>query len=179
MRNLLTLPPCLPPSARVDILHVSAGTRPVARLRVQNAESISEVVAWARRCGLYSLCDEDGFVAVSFCPSRVRRVMTVDRSPEQHARSLGLMLGYPWCCCRAAERIGEDQLDAWAKLMSNQHYVGIFGIINPDGYELGVTLVSHIPCSSRCVLSLKMAKILWRTLRKQNHAHNTGHALPQ
>jgi hypothetical protein len=127
---------------------------------VQLAIPVSEVEIrrFARQQGWFSVLDQEGFVVFSPSASRARRVMTVDQSAGDHTRALGLALGYPPCCARAAARVGDHELDAWAAHVAGRRTIGRFALTSPAAYRAGRALVSHVPCSPRCVASLAMAE---------------------
>lgn len=120
----------------------------------------AELRRWARRAGLYVAVDGDGFFALSSHAGSARRVLRIDARPGRHLIALGLALGYPICCCRAAARRKEEGLDAWAEAMSSRRFIGLFRLIQPIGYLTGRSSISHVPCSPRCAASLRMAQAL-------------------
>jgi hypothetical protein len=166
MKRKVRLPPWLKSSARVDLAQLGAKIRPVVRTELAVSTNHAIVRAWARRHGWFAVVDADGFLVISPSPARVRRVMTLDRSPGDHLRVVGAALGYPSCCCRAASRAGEARLDAWADKVAGRRRIGAFGVLNPSGYRDGLALLSHIPCSSACRPSLHLAIALARHLRR-------------
>ena len=151
------MPDWLKPSAAVDLIQVLVGARPTLRTELRIPASADTVRRWARGLGLYVAIDIDGFVAMSYQPGAARRLLALDRSPGDHTRQLGLLLGYPACCCRAAAFIGEASIDDWAKTASRRLYFGRFKAINPSGYREGRSLISHVPCSTSCGPSLAIA----------------------
>lgn len=159
------LPQWLPLSAQVDLRQLVTGIRRVVRLqRVQHA-SDQEMRRFARRRGWFIVFDEVGFLVLSASPAAARRVMRLDRSPGMHTHALGLALGYPPCCCRAASRYGDAALDEWARALSSRMFVGGFAATSPTGYRTGQTAISHIPCSSRCEKSGAMAYAVQKAAR--------------
>jgi hypothetical protein len=94
-----------------------------------------------------------------------RRVMALDRSPGNHTYSFGRALGYPPCCCRAAAGVGDHAIDAWAEQFRAARFYGRFRQIDPSGYREGRALISHVPCSTSCGPSLRMAEALARHIR--------------
>lgn len=152
------MPHWLKPSARLDLALVLARTRPVLRTDLRAPADLNAITKFARRYGLFAAMDRDGFVALSRRPGLGRRLLAIDATPDEHVVLLGRLLGYPPCCCRAARRVGEGELDAWAA--QPRRHIGNFKLIDPVGYGDGDGLISHIPCSAACHASLKIARRL-------------------
>lgn len=115
---------------------------------------------WATKNGLFLVSDIDNYAVVSRVPYLARMILEIDRRPQAHTYELGLKLGYPACCSRKAAQIGEKDLDLWAGEYNDTDFLGLFRMINPNGYRSGKALISHIPCSSKCKFSLMMAMTL-------------------
>lgn len=167
---LHTLPPWLKPSAAVDLLQLMASIRPAVRTELAQPADHLTVRRWARSHGWYVAMDDDGFLVLSSSPTLARRVLAIDRSPRNHTGMLGRALGYPPCCCRAADRVGEHALDSWAISVDALTFVGRFKAISPRGYLHGRSLLSHIPCSPACRLSLRMAEGVKKWRRRHPRA---------
>lgn len=148
-------PDWLPLSARTDLDQLRFGVRPAVRLLVGRRGS--ELRRWARRNGYFAAADRDGYVALSRRPSLARIVLRVDSRPGRHTVALGMLLGYPSCCSRAAARVGDEGIDRWHAAIAGRRFIGPYRLTNPDGYALGRALNSHVPCSGRCTASLSMA----------------------
>lgn len=153
------LPHWLKRSARVDLAQLLAGVRPAIRTETVGFVELEVIQRWARGFGWFVALD-DPFIALSPIPGLSRRILAIDRQPAPHALRLGLALGYPLCCCRAADRIGENNLDDWSATMGRRAFFGRFKLIDPSGYGEGLSLISHIPCSPRCAASLKQVNSL-------------------
>ena len=132
-----------------------AGRRDVIRISVGNARA--EARCWFRRYGLFVSSDADGFAAVARQPSLARRVLNVDRRPGRHTFQLGLLLGYPPCCARAAGRAGDQGIDIAASELSERYFPGPYRLTSPGKFNLGETAISHVPCSPICAPSLRQA----------------------
>jgi hypothetical protein len=161
-----SLPSWLKPSASVDLAQLYFGIRPAMRTELQRPASDAAIQRWTRRFRLFPLLDKDRFLVISRSAALSRRVLALDRRPGDHTYALGLMLGYPRCCCRAAAQVGDEALDAWSETRSKNAFYGRFKAINPHGYRDGRALISHIPCSARCLASLQMADALLQRLRR-------------
>jgi hypothetical protein len=154
------LPQWMRPSAQVDLAQLLHSIRPAMRSQVAGRLNRLEVRAWARRAGLFAVFDKDGFFSMSKSASSARRVLRIDARPGRHTTALGRALGYPLCCCLAAARRKEERLDEWARVMSSRQFIGLFRLINPNGYVAGRASISHVPCSPCCSASLRMVRAL-------------------
>jgi hypothetical protein len=150
------IPDWLPPSAITDIVLLLRDAKPAARLYVGHCGG--DLRRWARRLGLFTSIDADGYAAISRRPALARRVIDLDRRPGRHTHALGAMLGYPICCSRAAARVGDEGIDRQHEIISTRRFQGHFRAIDPSGYLLGTSRISHVPCSHRCQPSLALAK---------------------
>lgn len=156
---VLTLPlDCLPPSALVDALHLAAGLKVVLRTRLIRGADWANVSAWCNAHELVGVRDEEGYAIIGLTDSVVREALTLDMSPNPHEIALGVLLGYPPCCCRAIAEVGEAAIDAYAEATRNRNFGGDYSLINPGEYVDGRTLICHLPCSPWCDDSLKLAK---------------------
>jgi len=153
MRQLV--PNWMRPSALGDVTLLLAGAKPAIRLQV--GPHGPELRRWARRLGFFTSFDPDGYAALSRSPSAARRVIDLDRRPGRHTHALGTMLGYPSCCSRAAARAGDEGIDDLHAAFAARRLHGRFRAIDPTGYVHGGALISHVPCSPRCVASLSLA----------------------
>jgi hypothetical protein len=154
------LPLWLPQSAQVDLRQLYLGGRSAIRLHLLQRVAKEEVHRFARRHGWFAVLDDEGFVVLSANPARARWIMALDRSMGVHTHALGLALGYPPCCCRAAAVLGEAHLDRWAMHLIDSRFVGRFRLTSPKDYRGGNAWLSHIPCSTRCERSLHMVGAL-------------------
>lgn len=150
------VPDWLPPSAITDIRLLLRNAKPAARLHVGHHGG--ELRRWARRLGLFTSVDTDGYAAISRSPAVARRIIDLDRRSGRHTLALGAMLGYPACCSRAASRVGDEGIDRWHQNVSGRRFHGRFRAIDPSGYLEGTSRISHVPCSHRCKSSLTLAK---------------------
>lgn len=152
---MLRVPGWMPASAVADLAHLLAGTKPAVRIEV--GHHARELRRWARCLGLFTSSDHDGFAAVSPVAATARRVLDLDRRPGRHTLALGIMLGYPVCCSRAAAKVGDEGIDSHHQAITARRFHGRFKGIDPTGYRKGGSLLSHVPCSHRCVASLLLA----------------------
>ena len=162
--KLSDIPAGLPASFRTDLAQLDAGVRPAIRSELRACPA-RVLQAWARRRRLFPAVDGDGFFAMARRPAEARRLLRIDRLARPHLVTLGRALGYPACCCLAAARRGEEHIDEWSAEISSETFIGAFKLINPDGYAEGRALLSHVPCSPRCLPSLRMALAVQRRTR--------------
>jgi hypothetical protein len=157
----------LKPSATVDLSQLLFLIRPAMRteLRRPVAPEVVQRFAWSVR--RFSALDQNGFLVLSKSPALSQRILSLDRAPDHHTFLLGRALGYPRCCCLAAARVGDRGLDVWAAEVGAQPFHGRFKAIDPRGYRDGHALISHVPCSARCLPSLAMALELHGCLRRR------------
>lgn len=148
-------PAWLPASALTDLRQLAAGLRPAVRLSI--GRRTTELRRWARLQGYFTASDDEGYVVLSRNPAHARRTLRVDRWPGRHTAALGALLGYPPCCSRAAARVGDEGIDRLQAGVAGGAFIGLFTLIDPSGYLSGRALISHVPCSRRCVASLAMA----------------------
>lgn len=158
MRLVVHFPGWLSLSAVTDVTLVLRGRKPAARVSV--GPRGDDLRRWARRQGLFTSIDSDGFAAISRNPATARRVIDIDRRPGRHTLALGTMLGYPPCCSRAAARVGDEGIDRRHTAMVARRFHGRFRAIDPSGYTDGCSRISHVPCSTRCQPSLTMAILM-------------------
>ena len=149
------IPTWLPKSAATDLSMLVLGMKPAVRLRVGTRRT--EIRRWSRRHGLFACSDRDGYVVLSRSAMTARRTLDLDRRPGRHTVALGVMLGYPGCCSRAAARVGDEGIDALHARAVLRPYRGRFALISPERYLDGGALLSHVPCSNVCRASLALA----------------------
>ena len=172
------LPTWLRASTRVDLTQLAAGIRPVIRTQLSYRVPHDTVVLWARRYGWNTEVDDENFVVVSQSLDLCRQLLEVDRDPCDHTYQLGCLLGYPQCCCQAAERVGESNLDNWTSALVRRRFFPPFDVIDPSLYRYGRSFISHIPCSTRCLPSLNMAIDLIRRCSSSASSRGTGLRTP-
>jgi hypothetical protein len=154
------LPSWFKPSAAVDLAQLWFYIRPVIRTELAHSVDRETVRRWTRNHRFFLALDDDGFLVLSRTPCLSRRVLDLDRSSGNHTFALGRRLGYPYCCCQRAALIGDAALDSLTGGFRSADFLGRFKMISPLHYRDGHALISHIPCSPRCMPSLKMAEAL-------------------
>lgn len=159
----------LPPSAGVDFLHLVGLRKPAVRVKV-SGPGLEEVARWCATYGYAWVADEDGFCCVARKMDLAERVLEVDRRPEPHELELGLLLGYPRCCCDAVTAVGESEIDSRAVAVAAWSYEERFRLIDPSRYRQGGSLICHLPCTPACEPSLVIARRAARFVR-QHQGH--------
>lgn len=163
------LPLDLTRSSYIDFLLLLGDLKPTLRLRVTEPRIQRALEFWGKEHGYVSSANPFGYICIAKTQDIAFRLQQLDESYEAHEYEFGLLLGYPPCCCRKAAEVGERNLDAWEKTMSQD---AIFqgwpnDLIDPRGYTEGSSLISHIPCSAQCEPSLSIAKAALRIIRCQ------------
>jgi len=154
------LPPWLSASAGTDLTQLLAGAKPAARL-VAGCRT-RDTRRWARRHGLFASFDRAGYIVLSRNAATARRVLQLDGRPGRHTAGLGVLLGYPRCCCRAAARVGDEGIDRLHSRLAKRRFPGCFKLIDPSCYQVGGSVLSHVPCSPVCRASLAIARRIVR-----------------
>ena len=156
----------LPVSARVDFLHLLVAGKPAVRVKAGEA-ALGPIGRWSAANGYDHAIDDEGYCCVATGDALAQRVLEVDRRVEPHEVELGLLLGYPRCCCEMIARVGESRIDEQAVVVAGWEFEGQFRLIDPSGYRHGASLVCHLPCSPVCSASLRMARRAARFLRRR------------
>lgn len=160
VRAFESLQPGLTPSSYVDFLLLLGGLKPTIRLHVTEPRAQHAIVSWGEVHGYSSTSNPSGYICIAKTQDAALRLQELDDSHEAHEYELGLLLGYPPCCCRKAAEVGESNLDEWEENMSQDAAFRRTPncLIDPRGYTKGSSLISHIPCSAQCEASLSIAK---------------------
>lgn len=173
VRAFEALQPNLAPSSYVDFLLLLGGLKPAVRLYVTEQRVQHAIKSWGEAHGYASASNQSGYIYIAKTLNDALRVQELDDSYEAHEYGLGLLFGYPQCCCRRAAEVGESKLDEWEETLSQD---AAFRrkpncLIDPRGYSEGSSLISHIPCSAQCEASLSIAKAAHRIVlfQKDNY----------
>jgi hypothetical protein len=158
LERLRTLPlSWLSPSALVDFLLLLLNEKPAVRLRIDSKSDMDYLRVWCRQSGFDLAADEDCFACITVEAGFASKVLELDRRTDAHEIELGLALGYPFCCCERVASIGESNIDSYAQEVARWPFAGQYRRINPSGYQSGLALISHLPCSPDCAPSLAIA----------------------
>lgn len=149
----------LPASAKVDLTQFIAQIKPAIRTKLLCKAYASELIQLIHSYGWYFAGDGEGYVVIAREKNLPKMIMDVDQSNQPHENQLGLLLGYPSCCCRfVSERGGENNIDELASKRKKIEFKGEYTLIDVSHYLEGISLLSHVPCSYQCFPSLRIAK---------------------
>ena len=89
-------------------------------------------------------------------------------------KELGLLLGYPECCCEFFEKnFGEENTDLTLKILENSNGHEFTFYNNIAARHFDVALLSHFPHSFECKQSIEIAKNNLRTIYKHSKELST------
>src|SRR4051812_961213 len=111
-----------PQSAVVDVVCHYAAKKPAVRMRANDFGGVEAITRWSRAHDVECVSDYDRFLCFSSTPGLAEEIMRVDQSNEKHERALGLLLGYPACCCDAVSQVGESEIDNFAAAVANWRF---------------------------------------------------------
>lgn len=155
IEQLRTLPlQLLRVSALVDFILFFACGKPAVRTCIDEFGA-QALHSWCERWGFDFACDD--FACVTRETGFANGILEIDRSVFAHEIELGVALGYPLCCCKCVAALGESNIDLRASEIASWPFTHPYHRINPAGYESGLALISHLPCSSDCRPSLEIA----------------------
>jgi hypothetical protein len=146
----------MPSSFRVDLLQLLSGSRPAVRSHVAEP-ALEKLRMWCTASGL-DFAAEGPWVSVSTLVGRAAQVLEVDASPAPHEVDLGLLLGYPRCCCDQAALVGESNIDDYARSVAAWPLNDEYALLDISRYDEGVAIISHVPCSPDCEPSRILAQ---------------------
>lgn len=158
----------LPASAAVDFLQVVACGKQAVRLKLPKFAH-ERVAAWGGRIGWATFSDHHGYICLARTFTQAEQILTLDGSATTHTAELGVMLSYPECCSERIASIGEDRIDFLADKAGDWRLEGAFRLTRITGYLQGRALISHVPCSPRCPVSLQLAACAAAWLRAAEH----------
>lgn len=147
----------LPASVRVDVLGILAYGKPAIRIPFSDHTVAERVAAVITTVGWSCASDEQYLVAAPV-PEVALHILDVDRRAEPHTLELGLLLGYPLCCARAAASAGEENIDRLATRLGMSCDRERAPQLDPRDYPAGTALVSYVACSPRCPSALQHAQ---------------------
>lgn len=157
----------LPLSAKVDFCLFIARIKPALRTQVKEGKKSQHSLNSIRDLGYHSILDENGFLVISRDTHLSKTIIEVDQSRIPHAATLGVLLGYPSCCTKFIEKVGESSIDRVAEEYKKDNFRGLFSLLDISQYLKGIALISHVPCSYKCKPSLTKALFI-RSFIKSN-----------
>lgn len=158
----------VPPSFQVDLCLFLAGVKPAIRTHVKHQRKIQPFLNNILDFGWHPVHDKSGFLVISKDKDLSQTIIQVDQSPPPHAIQLGCLLGYPECCSKFIEHIGEDGIDKVAEGYKRTDFKGLFSFIDISSYLEGIALISHVPCSTECQPSLNIALSVYSFVKENS-----------
>lgn len=105
------------------------------------------------------------FVYLSKNKETAEKAKTAEENNKH--KELGLLLGYPKCCCEFFERnFNEKNTDLTLKILENSDGCEFPFYTNIATRHFDVALLGHFPCSFNCGESIKIAKNNLRIINK-------------
>lgn len=153
------LPANLRPSDYVDMLLFLSHNKPTVRLGLNSEAAYQSMADWCTMHHFNYCISQANYMYISTSHYLANLTRIIDDATFPHEFILGILLGYPSCCARKASLVGEINLDQW-----EQEQYSLFDaqaslqLINPTKYLSGASLIAHIPCSTNCKKSLRIAK---------------------
>lgn len=149
----------LPLSANVDMILFLLNLKKCMRTRIrQESIDMEPLIAWSTQFNLSIKLMKTGFLYIASDKKLMDELIEIDLSLESHEKSLGILLGYPNCCCDKISQVGENGIDDFEVWLVTQLFKTPFQLINPLKYRQGKAFISHVPCSTICIESLKIAQ---------------------
>lgn len=162
--------PSLPFSVNVDVMLLLLGLKPCLRTKMHSSEGLQLIKSWCHQFKAFFHVDHECFIYISFNKNLMKKVIEVDQCIQKHEETLGKLLGYPECCSKKIASIGEDNIDEFEQTFSQKKFQASYHLINPKNYPKGKAFISHVPCSTSCINSLKIAQKFYLFLK--NHETN-------
>lgn len=152
------LPKDLCKSDYIDILLFLIHEKPAVRLGKNTDATYKRIANWCDMFGFASIISLAGYMYLSKWWVWAKLVQLVDDSHREHAELLGILLGYPRCCCKKIRKIGEQNIDEYEKALYVGKFTPPYNLIDCSTYVQGFSLISHVPCCNTCCKSLKIAQ---------------------
>lgn len=153
------LPNSLKSSDYVDFLLLLNNDKHCVRLGFNDTKVYSKLAKWCKTFNFSYIVSSAGYMYVSKHKIIAYLAKMLDDSTFNHTLFLGIVLGYPLCCSCKMASVGENHIDEYEKnFIKFAKFQNPYNLINPIGYTSGYSLISHIPCSNKCISSLKIAK---------------------
>ena len=146
------------PSTKIDFLHFVYCDKPAVRLVIDSALEKSTISEWCEQNNKSLVIDRHNYACVANTAEYAIKLLELDAEAPAHEYELGILLGYPECCCEFIASVGEDKIDLLEEKTRDWNFTKEFELIRPNGYRDGSALICHIPCSERCKPSLEQAK---------------------
>lgn len=160
----------MPLSANIDIILMILGLKPAIRSKIKQPDNFKFIKDWCDEWSFSSYMDKDSYIYVARNASLVKQLIELDHLAQKREDKLGMLLGYPSCCCKKIAKIGEEHIDNYEQNLCQKNFKAFFRLINPQKYRKGTAFISHVPCSTTCFASLFIAQQLGLfVLKNQKH----------
>lgn len=150
----------LPESAKVDFSLFLLNLKPTVRFLTESGFSPKDLQL-VMNSYHFDFVNEAIYIAKN--ENDLSALVISDNRCVPHEQELGSLLGYPPCCCKKIELVGESFIDMYAEQFIKT--VEKRSLLDISCYKKGISLVSHIPCSPDCEPSLKIARLLLNFIR--------------
>lgn len=178
----------------LEVLYVIEGAKPCARILAFEEESdkvtdfLSEnniytsisdfkVLKQAAQSGFYSdksvkidkNAPQKGYLSVYLSKNKEAAEKAKLMEESNNHKELGLLLGYPKCCCEFFEKnFDENNADLTLKTLDNSDGYEFPFYANTAARYFDVALLSHFPHSFDCKPSIEIAKTNLKTIQKHS-----------
>ncbi len=176
----------------LEVLYVIEGTKPCARILAFEEES-NKVIDFLNENNIYtSISDfkvlkqaaqsdfysdksvkidknapQKGYLFVYLSKNKEAAEKAKLMEENNNHKELGLLLGYPKCCCEFFEKnFDENNADLTLKTLNNSDGYEFPFYTNIAARHFDVALLSHFPHSFDCKPSIKIAKNNLKTIQK-------------
>ena len=129
----------IPKSGRIDLLLFLLDLKPVFRTNIIDASRHAEIESWGTNNRSFYYFSDRMYIGKSH--EIVVKTYHSDMEELPHEYELGMLFGYPKCCCRFIESVGEKKIDAMDEDVKTWAFSGTFKAIDPTGYFDGLSLV--------------------------------------
>ena len=120
-----SLPDCLYKSNYIDMLLFLCNLKPAVRFFLTDSVAKNKMILWCNQNKYKAVLHKDRIIYISKSFILSNLVRCIDNTSNKHEYILGLLLGYPRCCCRKISLIGEENIDSFETKMRvlNQYTV--------------------------------------------------------
>jgi len=132
-------------------------------IRTVLAEDLEKGNYIVEQLGLFLIVDFEGFAAISFNRKVCEDTLKIDQSIDE-SRFIGKYLGYPECCRLEIEKEKISNIDDYAAIFSKN--IDDKSVLYITDYLEGKALISHVPCSEKCIESIGNADSVKAFLKK-------------
>ena len=176
----------------LEVLYVIEGIKPCARIlvfedeldkipnflnenKIESSISDFKVIKQNTQSEFYSdksvkiqkNAAEKGYFFVYLAKNEETAEKAKSMEQNQNHKELGLLLGYPKCCCEFFEKnFNEKNTDLTLKILENSNGYGFPFYTNVAARHFDVSLLSHFPHNFECNPSIEIAKNNLKVIQK-------------